>query len=76
MEVTLTPEGIRDRRVAVGMSHAEVAVALGVNARTIERWEQGSRRPSKPDLIALEAVFAEQAGAKSSSRPARKSQKR
>lgn len=76
MEVALTPEDIRQRRLEADLSMADVASALEINTRTIERWETGAARPSKADLIALEAVFAEQVGAKSSLAPRRKSQKR
>jgi len=76
MEVTLTPEDIRQRRIEADLSMADVASALDLNTRTIERWETGAARPSKADLIALEAVFSEQVGAKPTSRTARKAQKR
>lgn len=72
----MTPEEIKTRRAAAGLSHADVASQLGLHSRTIERWESGYTAPSKAETIALEVVFSEQVGAKSSPSPRRKAQKR
>lgn len=58
------------------MTYADVASVLGLHSRTIERWEGGITAPSRAEQIALDVVLSEQAGAKSPSVTARKSQKR
>lgn len=72
----MTPDEIRARRKAAGLTYADVASELGLHTRTIERWETGVTTPSRADLIALDVIFSDQVGAKSAPAPARKSQKR
>lgn len=76
MQPVIAPEDIRIRRHETGMTVADLASAMGVNARTIERWESGETSPNKAEQIALDVVFSEQDGAKSTPAPRRKSQKR
>lgn len=76
MQPEITPEDIRPRRISAGMSTTDLASELDLHAKTIERWETGVSRPSRADLIAIEAVLADKAGAKSSPRTSRKSNKR
>src|SRR5437867_12203602 len=40
---------IRTTRVRLHMSRAAFARRLGVNLRTLERWEQGRSKPSDPE---------------------------
>ena len=72
----MAPEEIKARRQQAGLSYADVASQLGCHTRTIERWEIGETFPSKAEIIALEVVFSEQVGAKSPSKPSRKSNSR
>ncbi|HIU79208.1 MAG TPA: helix-turn-helix domain-containing protein [Candidatus Avilachnospira avicola] len=37
---------IRSARMEAGLTQAELAEWLGIPKRTIENWEQGSRKPS------------------------------
>jgi transcriptional regulator with XRE-family HTH domain len=53
----MTAQELRARRVAAGLSQADVASALGLHARTVERWELGKTFPGKAELIALEVIF-------------------
>lgn len=76
MNTVLAPEDIKGQRLAAGMTVADLASALGVSVRTIDRWENGETFPSRAESIALEVVLSEQAGAKSSPRPRRKSNNR
>ncbi len=39
------PPGLRQARVAVGLSQVELAVVLVVSTATVSRWESGLRRP-------------------------------
>jgi len=76
LEPNITADDIRQRRVAAGMSIADVASQLDCHTRTIERWESGETQPNRAELIALDFLFSEQVGAKPSSSPARKTNKR
>ena len=49
---------LRIRRRKLGWSQAHLAVLLGVDERTVARWERGSRRPGTEILARLEARLA------------------
>ncbi len=44
---TLEPGVVRETREALHMSRQVFAFKLGVNPRTLERWEQGRSRPNE-----------------------------
>jgi len=48
----MTPEDIRTRRQALGLSQAQLAGALGVSRLTVAHWEQGVQRPANVVLVA------------------------
>ena len=37
----MTPQEFREARHRLGLSQAKLATALGVNVRTVKRWESG-----------------------------------
>jgi len=43
----LGPEAVRETREALHMSRQVFAFKLGVNPRTLERWEQGRSKPNE-----------------------------
>jgi putative transcriptional regulator len=43
----LNPELVRETREALHMSRQVFALKLGVNPRTLERWEQGRSKPNE-----------------------------
>jgi putative transcriptional regulator len=43
----MAPDQVRETREALHMSRQVFALRLGVNARTLERWEQGRSRPNE-----------------------------
>lgn len=57
---------IRARRVALGMSKAQLAAAAAVDARQIRRYETGEQQPSLPVAVSiareLGITFSELAG--------------
>jgi len=44
---TLNPKLVRETREALNMSRQVFAFKLGVNPRTLERWEQGRSKPNE-----------------------------
>jgi putative transcriptional regulator len=44
---TLEPDIVRDTREALQMSRQVFAFKLGINPRTLERWEQGRSKPNE-----------------------------
>ena len=44
---TLQPDVVRETREALNMSRQVFAFKLGVNPRTLERWEQGRSKPNE-----------------------------
>lgn len=57
----MTPAALRARRVALGLTQGDVARLLGVNDRTVRRWEAGDMTPP-PQLPEQLAALAEQLG--------------
>src|SRR5918912_776188 len=51
--VGVSPFELRVRRRALGMTQAELSVALGVSANTIARWERGELPIGSPLLLRL-----------------------
>jgi non-specific serine/threonine protein kinase len=49
----LTPEELRERRKALGLSQASLGRALGVSPNTLARWERGELKLSNPSLVRL-----------------------
>lgn len=43
----LDPEVVRETREALHMSRQVFAFKLGINPRTLERWEQGRSKPNE-----------------------------
>jgi transcriptional regulator with XRE-family HTH domain len=48
---------LRDLRTRVGMTQKQLAAQLGVDRRTVLRWEDGENTPTLTDLRRLAAVF-------------------
>lgn len=44
---------IKQARVRAGLSQSQAALAWGVNTRTLQKWEQGSRTPTGRNLLKL-----------------------
>lgn len=53
MDVPLSAEELRERRLGLGMSQRRLADALGVTATTVARWERGERAISNSVLVRL-----------------------
>lgn len=51
-----TPEQIKAFRSRLGMTQAEVANALGVSSRTVQKWELGETAISKMAWLALQTL--------------------
>lgn len=47
----MSPQDIKSRRQALGLSQAQFGAALGMSTRSVEEWEAGRRAP--PGLLAL-----------------------
>src|SRR5262249_1840661 len=58
-EPTLAPEQLRARRIALGLTQAQLAARLGVASNTLARWERGELRPQFPARIASRLVRLE-----------------
>jgi len=52
----MTKEDIKKLRLDKKMSRERFGEILGVEARTVEAWEQGLRNPSKSVLILLKRI--------------------
>ena len=50
----MTPSQIKQARKALGLSTGGFARALGVDPRTVRRWEDGTKQPPGPVLTLLE----------------------
>ena len=55
------PAAVRDRwketRESLGLSQNEVAARIGVDQKTVSRWESGSTDPGFADMIALATAY-------------------
>ena len=60
----MTPEELRSRRAALGLSQLAIAERLGIPRNTWARWERGELAVEKPVLLglALEALAARAGG--------------
>jgi len=47
------PEFVRETREALHMSRSVFALKLGVNPRTLERWEQGRSKPNEQAAVLI-----------------------
>lgn len=50
----MTPEDLRARRKALGLSQQKLAEALGVTQHTVSRWEEGKMKLSAPRSLWLD----------------------
>jgi transcriptional regulator with XRE-family HTH domain len=50
----LTPDELRARRNALGLSQQKLAEALGVTQHTISRWEEGKMKITAPRSVWLD----------------------
>jgi predicted transcriptional regulator len=57
----MTPEQFKASRDQLGMSAAELAVALGVNRTTVQRYERGLVAVPRATELALKALMGEAA---------------
>ena len=63
MGIALTVAGhIREARAAAGLSRVELAARVGVTARTVTAWEQGTRTPPLEGLVAVAGALGVPAG--------------
>jgi transcriptional regulator with XRE-family HTH domain len=51
----VTPEELRQRRKALGLSQRRLAEALGVTQHTVSRWEEGKIALTAPRSMWLDA---------------------
>jgi putative transcriptional regulator len=49
----IDPDLVRETREALGMSRQVFAFKIGVNPRTLERWEQGRSKPNEQAAVLL-----------------------
>ena len=49
----MTPEELRERRKALGLSQASLGRTLGISPNTLARWERGELKLSNPSLLRL-----------------------
>lgn len=54
----MTPQEIRERRLALGLTPRELAARVGVTPGAVRQWERGTRAPYPATLRRLEAAFA------------------
>ncbi|HEV7664709.1 MAG TPA: LuxR C-terminal-related transcriptional regulator [Chloroflexota bacterium] len=70
----LSAAELRVRRLALGLTQAQLAGRLGVRANTVARWERGELRPSHPERVVRWLARLERATARpvlANSRPRR-----
>ena len=48
MGATMTPQEFKERRQELGLSVSQLAHVLGVDPRTVRRWEANNQRPPHP----------------------------
>ena len=58
----MTPTELRAFRESLGLDVKSFAQALGVEPRTVRRWEDGSRSPDKFVLFKMETIFGVSVG--------------
>lgn len=49
----MTQQELKDTRLSLGLSQAQLADALGVAANTVSRWEQGTLTIQHPKILWL-----------------------
>jgi transcriptional regulator with XRE-family HTH domain len=49
----VTGADLRAKRHLLGMSQAALATALGVTANTVARWERGTMKIARPELLEM-----------------------
>lgn len=59
-EATMTPDELRDARIALGLTQQQLAEKLGVATLTIRNWERGVHRIPHMATIALAALAERQ----------------
>lgn len=57
--VTTAADQVQRERQRLGMTHAQLAQALGVHARTVERWELGEFKPHEVYLTRMRKMQPE-----------------
>src|SRR5690554_888797 len=50
---TMIAERLRDRRLTLGLTQADVAEAIGVSPKTVSHWENGGREPDIDTIKSL-----------------------
>jgi DNA-binding XRE family transcriptional regulator len=53
----MTPQAIRERRLAHPLTQTELAVLVGVSLRTVKHWEEGRHHPHPSLTRKLGVVF-------------------
>ena len=53
----MTPKEFREARHSLGLSQAKIAGELGVNVRTIKRWEAGDTNIPKTVELAIRTLI-------------------
>lgn len=56
----MTPADLRAARKALGLSVEGLAALIGVEGRTVRRWEDGTRDISRTAIILLDLMRSEQ----------------
>jgi putative transcriptional regulator len=56
LNVAIQPADPATLRARYGLSQAEFAHLLNISVRTLQKWEQGTRRPTGPALTLLHVV--------------------
>lgn len=51
------PTGVRLVRARMGLTQAEFASCLNISLRTLQEWEQGSRKPSGAAVALLDIAY-------------------
>lgn len=49
----VTPDSLRARRLALGLTQTELAGRLGTHRNTVARWEQGAETIGQPLMLGL-----------------------
>lgn len=50
---SMSPAQVREHRLALGLTQAEMARALGLREECVWRWENGKKRPSKQSVHSI-----------------------